>query len=173
MTVDRRSPGVGRIVAGYEVAVVDERAVRAGAGILLLLGGIAVTLALLEQSARPLQPFGMLFMFDMLLRVLAGDRWSPVLALGRLAVRGQRPEWVGASQKEFAWWLGIGIAAVSCSTMGLFAAPLWLTLALCGICLSMLFLETAFGICAGCALQARFGSRPPQYCPGERCEVAG
>lgn len=118
-----------------------------------------------------MQPFGLVFMIDMLIRVLAGDRWSPSLALGRVAVRRQRPEWVGAQQKAFAWWLGFGLALVSCSTMGLFAAPLWVTLALCSVCLTFLFLETAFGICVGCALQARFGKTAPRYCAGGTCDV--
>lgn len=169
-TADR--PHIGTLVPGYEIAVINERAVRAAAGILFLLGGIAFAWAVAEQSMQPLQPFGMLFMFDMMLRVVAGDKWSPTLALGRLIVRRQKPEWVGASQKEFAWWLGFGLAAVSCATMGLFAAPLWVTLTLCGSCLTLLFLETAFGICVGCALQARFGKKPPMYCPGGTCEVS-
>jgi hypothetical protein len=165
------APRIGRIVPGYEIPVIDERAVRAAAGILFLLGGIAFVVALLSDSARPLQLFGMLFMVDMTLRVTVGDRWSPSLALGRLIVRRQRPEWVGAPQKQFAWAVGFGIALVSCGAMGLFAAPLWLNLSLCGFCLSLLFLETAFGICVGCALQARFGKEPPRYCPGDTCEV--
>lgn len=164
---------IGRIVPGYTVPVVDERAVRAAAGILFLIGGAAFATAFFTGTTRPMQPFGMLFMLDMLLRVTAGDRWSPSLALGRLAVRGQRPEWVGAPQKAFAWWLGFALALASCASMGLLAAPLWLTLALCGICLTLLFLETAFGICVGCALQARFGKTPPQHCPGGSCEVGG
>lgn len=164
---------IGRIVPGYSVPVVDERAVRAAAGILFLVGGAAFATAFFTGTTRPLQPFGMLFMLDMLLRVTAGDRWSPSLALGRLAVRGQRPEWVGAPQKGFAWWLGFALALISCASMGLFAAPLWLTLALCSVCLVLLFLETAFGICVGCALQAHFGKTPPQHCPGGSCEVSG
>ncbi len=87
------------------------------------------------------------------------------------AVRGQRPEWVGAPQKVFAWWLGFALALISCASMGLFAAPLWLTLALCSVCLVLLFLETAFGICVGCALQARFSKDAPMYCPGGSCET--
>lgn len=167
--VDR--PHIGQIVAGYDVPVINERAVRAAAGILFLAGGIAMSMAIASGSMQPLQPFGMFFMVDMLIRVLAGDRWSPTLAVGRRIVSRQAPEWVGAQQKQFAWWLGFGLALVSCSAMGLFAAPLWLTLALCSICLAFLFFETAFGICVGCALQARFGRTPPQYCPGGTCEV--
>lgn len=164
-------PAVGRWVPGYDVPVVNERAVRAAAGILLLGGGIAWGLALSSGSTRPLQPFGLFFMIDMLLRVTVGDRWSPTLALGRLVVSGQRPEWVGAPQKVFAWWLGFGLALTSCATMGLLQAPLWVTLALCSLCLTLLFLETSFGICVGCALQKALTRTAPQYCPGDSCEV--
>lgn len=171
-SVKARAPRIGRFVPGYTIPVINERAVRAAAGILFLLGGAAFATAFFTGSVLPLQPFGMFFMVDMLLRVTAGDRWSPTLMLGRLIVSRQRPEWVGASQKEFAWWLGFGLALVSCTSMGLFTAPLWLTLALCGVCLTMLFLETAFGICVGCVLQTRFGKQAPMYCPGNSCEAS-
>lgn len=163
------TPRIGVLRPDYDVPVINERAVRAGAGILFLGGAIALGLSLANDTTAPLQPFGMLFMVDMLLRVTAGDRWSPTLALGRLVVRNQQPEWVGAPQKAFAWWLGFGLALIACTSMGLFAAPYWLTLALCGLCLSLLFLETAFGICVGCALQRVFSKTSPQYCPGGTC----
>ena len=163
------SPHIGTNIPGYSIPVINERAVRAGAGILFLLGAIAFGAALFMGSTVPLQPFGMLFMADMMLRLFAGDRWSPSLALGRLIVRRQEPEWVGASQKQFAWSLGLGLAFVSCAGMGVLSAPLWLTLVLCGLCLSLLYRETAFGICVGCILQARFGKTPPMYCTGGVC----
>jgi hypothetical protein len=71
----------------------------------------------------------------------------------------------------FAWWLGYGMGITACLATGLLQAPLWVTLALCGVCLSFLFLETAFGICVGCALQRVFSKEQPQYCPGDTCEV--
>ncbi len=165
------APRIGENIRGYDVPVINERAVRAAAGLLFLAGGIAVGSALIHDSVAPMQPFDMLFMIDMLLRVLVGDRWSPTLSLGRLIVRGQRPEWVGASQKKFAWWLGLGMAVLSCSTMGFFAAPLGVTVALCSLCLSLLFMESSFGICVGCALQKRLSKQAPQYCPGGVCEI--
>lgn len=177
MNIDTRTdataepPAIGQWVPGYEVPVINERAVRAAAGLLFLAGSISMAVAVASGSAQAMQPFGLIFMLDMLIRVLAGDRWSPTLALGRLSVMRQRPEWVGAEQKAFAWWLGFGLAAISCATMGLFAAPLWVTLALCSVCLTFLFLETAFGICVGCALQARFGKTAPRYCAGGSCDV--
>ena len=153
-SAETRASRIGRVVRGHAIPVIDERAVRAAAGIMFLLGGAAFATAFFTGSAQPLQPFGMFFMIDMLLRVTAGDRWSPTLMLGRLAVKGQRPEWVGAPQKELAWWLGFGLALV-----------------LCGSCLTLLFLETSFGICVGCALQSRFSKQPPKYCPGDTCDT--
>lgn len=167
----QRRPTLGSMVPGYEVPVIDERAVRASAGLLFLAGAIGWGFALYTGSQQPLQPFGMFFMVDMGLRVLAGDRWSPTLALGRLIVSRQKPEWVGAPQKAFAWWLGLGLAVISCAGMGVLQAPLWIVLSLCGLCLGMLFIETAFGICIGCTLQRLFGARQPQYCPGDSCAV--
>lgn len=164
-------PTIGTIVPGYLVPVINERAVRAAAGILFLLGAAAFATTLFTGSTQPMKAFGMLFLFDMMLRLIVGDRWSPTMALGRLAVRRQQPEWVGASQKEFAWWLGFALAAVSCASMGLLATPLWVTLSLCGLCLGLLFIETAFGICVGCLLQSRFGKQRPLYCPGGTCGV--
>lgn len=162
---------IGRNVPGYEVPVINEHAVRAAAGILFLGGALVSTAALFTGTAQPLKPFGMYFMMDMLIRLTAGDRWSPTMTLGRLAVRQREPLWVGAPQKEFAWWFGFGLALVSCASMGLFAAPLWVTLTLCAVCLTLLFLEAAFGICVGCSLYKHVGKQEPQYCPGGSCPV--
>lgn len=170
---DTEKPLVGKYVPGYAVSVINERAVRASAGILFLFGAIAWGGALATGSMGWLKPFGFFFVIDMAIRVGIGDKWSPTLALGRLAVLGQKPEWVGASQKLFAWWLGFLMAATFCASTGFFNAPLWVPLMLCGFCLTLLFLETAFGICVGCKLQSVFGKKQPMYCPGGTCDPAG
>ena len=160
---------VGQWVPGYEIPVINERVARAGAGLLFLPGLVLYVIAATTGPAEPLKPFGALFMIDMFIRVTAGEKWAPSLALGALFVRRQTPEWVGAPQKLFAWWMGYGMGVVACAATGLFQAPLWVTLALCGLCLSFLFLEVAFGICVGCKLQALFSRRPPMYCAGDTC----
>lgn len=169
-TKEPKTPIVGRIIPGCSVPVVNERQLRAGAGILFLAGAIASGLALHFSDPTLLQPFGIFFMFDMLARTSLGEKWAPSLVLGGLFVRRQKPEWVGAPQKVFAWNLGFGMALVACASMGLFPGPMWVTLALCGGCLAMLFAETAFGICIGCHLQRLFSRTAPQHCPGGTCE---
>ena len=164
-----QTPTIGRVMPGYSVPVINERSVRAAAGMLFLIGAIAWGAAFHTGSAQALKPFGVTFMVDMLIRLTAGERWAPSLVLGSFVTRRQAPEWVGAPQKEFAWWLGLGIAMTSCLAMGFLGAPLPVILSLCGLCLSLLFLETAFGICVGCWLQSRLSRSAPQRCPGDSC----
>lgn len=161
-------PVVGQYVDGIDIPVVNERAMRAAAGILFVLGFTAYLTALLTGFLTPLRGFGMLFAVDLFVRLFVGSRYAPSLVLGKLAVRGQLPEWVGAAQKTFAWSLGLGMSLLACFAMG------WLgwtvvALALCGVCLALLFLESAFGICVGCELKRRFGRTAPRLCPGGTC----
>ncbi|MCI2177828.1 MAG: DUF4395 domain-containing protein [Ancrocorticia sp.] len=172
--IGQDAPVIGQIVPGYSVPVINERAVRAAAGLLMLSGGIAYAFAIAANSGAPLKPFGIVFMADMLIRVTAGDRYSPSLALGRVIVRRQKPEWVGASQKAYAWWFGVAMAMTSCFAMGYFGAPFAAIAVLCGFCLAMLFMEASFGICVGCTLQRVFDRRNPTlYCPGGACRRGG
>lgn len=154
---------------GHSVEVTDERAARGAAGLLLVPGVVAFTAALALDDPALLRPFGMLATIDLLLRVVVGPTWSPTLVLAALAVRRQRPEWVGAPAKRFAWAMGLGMSMLACLAMGWLALPLVAT-ALCGVCLTLIALEALFGICVGCALQRRLSRTPPELCPGGVCE---
>ncbi len=155
----------------YDFAVFNEREVRAAAGILFLLGFGAWMYAATTGDFQPMRGFGMLFMLDMFLRLFVGHRFSPSMALGRLVTRNQVPEWVDAEPKKTAWYIGFGMVVVACFTLGWLAMTGPIPLALCGICLSFLFFESAFGFCAGCWLHMRFSKTPPRLCSGGVCEV--
>lgn len=85
-------PRLGRIVPGFDIPVINERAMRAAAGILFLGGAVAYGIAIATDSPQALKPFGMFFIIDMALRIIIGDRWSPSIALARLIVIRQQPE---------------------------------------------------------------------------------
>ena len=159
----------GETVPGHEIPVFNEREVRASAGILFLIGIISYLSVLYSGNMRPMQGFAILFLSDMILRLFVSPRLSPTMFLGRLMVYRQRPEWVGAPQKRVAWSVGMALAMVSCATLGLLAMPVVVALTLCAVCLSVLFLETAFGICMGCELYKLFSRNKPLYCPGDSC----
>jgi hypothetical protein len=160
----------GETVEGIDIPVFNERAVRASAGILFLLGFSAVSYAFYTGDYQPVRGFGFLFMIDMGIRIGVNHRFAPTMALGALIVRRQRPEWVGAAQKKLAWSLGFGMAFVACLGMGFFGVQNEYMLVFCSFCLVLMFLESAFGICVGCELYRVFSKTPPQLCPGDVCD---
>lgn len=161
----------GERVEGYDVPVLNEREARAGAGILFFVALVAFMHAWLEGNFALVQLVIIGFFVDFFLRVIVSPRLSPSLIVGRFFVRNQRPELVGAAQKRFAWAIGLALAA----------AMLWLfvglgvrgplTMAICALCLLLLFFETAFGICLGCMIWNAVMPTPAELCPGGVCEV--
>ena len=168
-TPARKWAGFGERVDGYDFLVMNEREVRAGAGILFVFGMVGFMSAVTTLDFQLGQAFAMVFIFDMMIRLFVSPKYSPSLALGRLAVYRQRPEWVSAKPKQLAWILGLILAMATCFAFGRFAAPAEVVLAMCGTCLGLLFLETAFGICVGCWLHQRFSKQKPELCPGDSC----
>ena len=159
----------GESVDGIEFAVFNERAIRAAAGLLFLFGFTAWMLALTTDNYQPLRAFGMTFMIDMYLRLFVSTKWVPSLVIANWIVRPQRPEWVDAAPKKFAWSLGLGMVITSCLAMGMFAMTGPLPLLLCAGCIFFLFIEAAFGICIGCEISRRFSKNKPRLCPGDVC----
>lgn len=161
----------GENVEGYRIPVLNEREIRAAAGLLFLLMFIAIVAAVTKGSFLLLKYAVAVFLPDMLIRVLVSPRYSPSLVLGRLIVRKQVPEYVGAPQKRYAWILGIALASVMFVLVNMMNTFSPITGLICLACLVFLFFEAAFGICLGCKLYAwRYGDKA-QYCPGEVCEV--
>ena len=161
----------GETVPGFEIPVLNEREIRAGAGILFVLMFVAILTAVLRQDFTLLKYAVTIFLTDILIRVLINPRYAPSLILGRWAVRKQTPEYVGAQQKKFAWIIGIVLAAVMFALQVLVNSFSPITGLICLICLIFLFFETSFGICIGCKVYAMIYREKAQYCPGEVCDV--
>lgn len=152
----------------YLVRVINEREARAGAGILFLIAGVAFMNAWLTGNYLPTQAVVMGFFADFFIRVLINPRFSPSLVLGRLAVRNQVPEFVGAPQKRFAWALGLALASLMLVFNNV-RGPI--NMLVCMLCLLLLFFEATFGICLGCRVYGIFNKERAQLCPGGVCEV--
>ena len=161
----------GEDVEGYRIPVLNEREIRAAAGLLFLLMFMAIAAAVLRGSFVLLKYAIAVFLPDMLIRVFLSPRWSPTLVLGRLIVRNQVPEYVGAPQKRFAWLLGVALASVMFVLVNVMNTYSPISGVICLACLVFLFAESAFGICIGCKLYPLVTGRQPERCPGEVCEV--
>lgn len=170
----------GEYTEGKGFKVLDERAMRASAGMMFLLGLYAFINAFILQNFIVIPYIAGFLMLNFLIGIFINPKFSPTLFLGRLIVRKQSPLPIGAIQKKFAWSLGLVLATV------IFILSLQLqndisffepVCMLCLICLFLLFIETAFGICGGCklyyfAIWLKLFKAPEEKpnCMGDSCE---
>jgi len=161
----------GENVDGYNIPVLNEREVRASAGILFLATFISLMLILFKNNFLPIKYVVTLFLTDFIIRVFVNPKFSPTLIIGRLIVRNQVPEYVGAQQKKFAWIIGAALSGTMFIFMVVVNSYSPITGIICLICLVFLFFESAFGICLGCKFYSIFYKEKAQYCPGEICDV--
>lgn len=161
----------GERIEGYEIPVLNEREVRASAGILFLLAIVSFMNAWLSGDFRFTRVFVVAFLIDFTIRVFINPQFSPSLILGRFMVRRQVPEYVGAIQKRFAWSIGwmLALSMLFLVVINRVIGPL--NLIICLTCLTLLFFEAAFGICIGCKIYNLFFQRQAQLCPGDSCTV--
>jgi len=160
----------GEHVEGYTIPVLNEREIRAAAGIMFLFAFIAIQIAG-EGNFVPIKYFVIIFLTDFLIRVFINPKYSPTLIIGRWIVRRQTPEYVGAAQKRVAWLIGIGLAVIMLFLMVLLNTFSVITGLICFICLIFLFFESVFGICLGCMAYKWYYGKKAQYCPGEVCDI--
>ena len=160
----------GEKVEGYDVLVLNEREARAAAGILFMLGLLSLMNAVALGHIIVTRVFISFFTFDFLMRVIQ-PRYAPSLLLGRFFVQNQRPEYVGAVQKRFAWGIGLLLALPMFYFLVLHFQPNPIKVFVCILCLTLLFFESAFSICVGCKLYGLFKEDPVTHCPGGVCEI--
>ena len=161
----------GETVEGFDVPVLNEREVRAAAGILFLFAFLAILLAILKGNFTLLKYFIISFLLDFIIRVFINPKYSPTLILGRLIVSRQNPEYVGAPQKKFAWVIGLVLAIIMFLLIVIVNSFSVITGLICLICLIFLFFESVFGICLGCLFYGWYYKKKARYCPGEVCDV--
>ncbi len=161
----------GESVAGYDVPVLNEREVRAAAGILFFFALVSFMNSWLMGNFRLTRIFVIAFLIDFTIRIFVNPRFAPSMILGRLAVRNQVPEWSGAPQKRFAWAVGWTLAVTMLYLIVINNVIGPINLVVCATCLTLMFFEAAFGICLACKIYNLFSPRSAQHCTGGVCEV--
>jgi len=159
----------GEQLPEYSVPVLNERAVRAGAGILFFFAMVTFMNAWLVGNFQPTRVFVVAFLVDFSIRIFVNPRYAPSLIVGQWAVRKQLPEYVGAPQKRFAWAIGFVLALSMLYLMVLNSVVGPINMLVCSLCLLLMFFETAFGICIGCKLYNLLNKEQAQLCPGGAC----
>ena len=161
----------GERVEGYEVRVLNEREARAAAGILFVGAFLGMANGTMLGTPMFSKFFVTFFMIDFVIRVIQ-PRYSPSLLLGRFFVRNQNPEYVGATQKRFAWTLGLMLALPMFYFLVIDFQPNPIKVFVCLLCMALLFFESAFSICLGCKIFNLFSKEQSKYCPGGVCEIS-
>ncbi len=157
--------------------VVNENEVRAAAGLTMAIGAVAFADAYFAKQYVPLQAAASLFFVEFVIRVTAGLRYSPVGVLARAMTLGRSPEWVSAKPKRIAWTLGLVMAlAMTVITNSGIRGPLPRTM--CLICLTLMWMESALGLCLGCRIyglllrRGWIGTDPDiEVCADGSCEL--
>ena len=171
--------GFGEVVEGYTVKVLNEREARAGAGKLFIFAFLSFVNCMVAKSIVITQIFIGVFLVEFMIRVLVNPKYAPSLIIGRFMVNNQVPEYVGASQKRFAWAIGLGLAIFLFCLTTLFpsSTPIGeeslhngLIGLSCMTCLTLLYFEAVFGICLGCKIYNKLYKDEAQYCPGGVCK---
>jgi hypothetical protein len=160
----------GENVPGYEVGMLNEREARAAAAILFVGAFLGLMNGVMLHTAVFSKYFVTFFAIDFTMRIMQ-PRYAPSLMLGRFFVQNQKPEYVGAAQKRFAWMLGFVLAWPMFYYLVIDFQPNPLKLLVCLICMALLFFEAAFSICLGCKIFEWVKRKDPKYCPGGVCEM--
>lgn len=155
----------------YPVRVLNEREARGAAGIMFLFAFIAFMNAWFKGDFTATKLTIVAFFIDFFIRVVVNPRYAPTLIVARWLVNNQAAEYVGAPQKRFAWALGLGLATLMMYLVVLHDVRGPINMITCMVCLTLLFFETAFGICIGCKLYNLFNKEKAQLCPGNVCEI--
>jgi len=145
----------GEYKEGINFKVLDERVIRASSGLMFLLGLFASINAFIFERYIVVPYVAGFLLLNFAISVSINPKFAPTMFLGRLFTYKQSSLPIGAVQKRFAWSLGLALSGT------IFALSFYLlkdviyfdpVCLLCIICLLLLFLESAFGICVGCKL---------------------
>lgn len=161
----------GEKIKNYSIRVLNEREVRAAAGIFFLFASIAFFTAWFSGNYYLIKLFVISFLVDFSIRLFINPKYAPTMTLGRLIVNNQNVEYVGAPQKRFAWGIGFVLAATMFFLVIVreYVGPI--NLFVCLICLTLLFFESVFGICIGCIIYKQLTGKKSELCPGGVCEI--
>ena len=157
--------------------VLNERAIRATAGIMFAIGLSTMWYSILTHDRSIMHIIVPIFWLHFIVVTVRWPTYSPISWLGRKMVSNQKPERVWAIQKRFARSLGACMGTIMMIATFLFHAPSYVLISICGTCLLLMWLESAVWLCVWCKLYGRLLRKDyietPEHrpaCPWWACE---
>lgn len=171
-------PGLTINNAPAPYPVVNEREIRAAAGLMFAAGFSVLWYIRGTGDYTPIYYIVPLFWLEFFLKTVLSPNVSIFGFLTAWMVRNQKPEYVGAIQKRFAWALGLAMATVMMIVAVFLHIRGWTPFLICITCLVLMWMESALGICVGCKiyswlLRKRLIPEPEHRpaCPGGVCSI--
>jgi hypothetical protein len=175
----------GRSIPGLKIhgedapyPVFNEREIRAGAGIAFAIAISSFFTVFYTKDLTILYAVIPFFFVDFLIKVFRGPEWSPIGFIGALLVKNQRPEYVGAIQKRFAWGIGLFMATLMMILLFGLGVRGLIPLSLCMVCIVFMWMESVLGVCVGCNIYSFLINhsilKKPNVmpaCPGGVCKI--
>lgn len=132
--------------------VLNERAIRATAWLMMLIGFITFVIVFTTKNYDYLYPTVILFFLQFAITIFHGTDYAPFSFFWRLMVHNQKPEYVWAIQKRFAWSIWLAMATAMLIITAWFGITGTVPFAICMICLFFMWMESALWICVGCKI---------------------
>lgn len=117
---------IGNIIPNLEIEwekikywVLNERAIRASAWVMFLIWILTFFYVFTTKNFLGLYPTLIAFWLQFFITVFFGTKYAPFSIIGRNLVKKQKPEYVWAIQKRFAWFLWLIMATI------MFIVTLW------------------------------------------------
>ncbi len=171
----------GEYKEGIAYKVLDERTMRGSAGIMLLLAVVAFINGFILQNYIAISYISSFLILNFSIGLFINPKYAPTVWFAKSMVKDQTPLYIGAIQKQFAWGMGLVLSlAIFILSLLLLSNPAYFNIVcmLCVACMSVLYLETAFGICAGCSLYHQFMEwkwiktpKEKPNCMGDSCRI--
>ena len=135
--------------------VLNERAIRATAWLMFAIGLSTMMYTVLTHDRSVMYRVVPIFWIHFLIAALWWPRYSPVARIWQWLVRKQKPDYVWAIQKRFAWWIGLWMWTLMMIVSFWLHIRWWWPMIICGICLLFMRLESAAWICVWCKIYYR------------------
>ncbi len=175
----------GEVIPGLQIngelapyGVVNERSIRATAGLMFVIGFSVFAYIRATGDYTPMYFVVPMFWLDFLLKTIFSPKFSIFGFFGKLFVRSQKPEYVGAIQKRFAWGIGLFLSSIMMVVALGFQVKGIIPFSICMTCLFFMWLESACGICVGCNIYKFLQNRGiiskkkfQPACPGGVCSI--
>ena len=160
----------GEDVKWYDIKFFNEREVRAWAWILFVSAIVSFMNSWLLWNFFYTKVFVVIFLIDFTIRLFINPKFAPSMILARLFVWNQKPEYVWAPQKRFAWWLWFVLWLVMLYTLVLNSIVWPMNMLICITCLILFWFESIFGICVWCKIYNLFNKDKSKLCAWWVCE---